>query len=184
MRRVPDFPVDRRFFSGALPLSPARRFSRIAKKSFLARNEGGYGAGRRTAPCCGTAFSVRNFLPHGGNERRGFLFFSLRLGHAAALTVPRTVIHSRRAAALPPPRLPSVDWFDRVQRENGGSGAKKSNPFSEIRNFPALLHWLAGFGVKGGSVLNYLKPPLCKGRCRPNGRRRDCLSRCGSAESV
>ena len=59
-------------------------------------------------------------------------FFSLRLGHAAALTVPRTVIHSRRAAALPPP-LPTFHWFDRVLRRNERLyRLEKSNPFPEI----------------------------------------------------
>ena len=57
----------------------------------------------------------------GETMQRG-LTFSLRLGHAAALTVPRTVIHSRRAAALPSPHLSSADWFDRVLRRNSRLG--------------------------------------------------------------
>ena len=40
--------------------------------------------------------------------RRGFLFFSLRLGHGGRA----------EGGTHPPPRLPSYDWFDRVLRQN------------------------------------------------------------------
>ena len=64
----------------------------------------------------------------------------------------------RRGLAIAPPDYPSFYWFDGGLRENGGSGGEKNNPFTEIRNSPALLHWLGGVGVKAVSVPSILPP--------------------------
>ena len=59
----------------------------------------------------------RECRPNG--RRRDCL--SPRLGHTPALMLHWSIIHYRRAAALPP-RLPSADWFDGGLRQSGGSG--------------------------------------------------------------
>ena len=85
--------------------------------------------------------------------RRG-LTFSLRLGHAAALTAPRAVIHSRRAAALPSPHLSSADWFDGVLRRNSRLGRREKQSLHENLRFGAPGGRLGGVGIKAVSALS------------------------------
>ena len=89
-------------YRGSLPKFPARRRSRGAKPSPLARNFGDIARVGGQHHAEGQLPSAE-VSPHtaGGMMRRGFLFFPLRLGHAAALTAHGAVIHYRPAAALP-----------------------------------------------------------------------------------
>ena len=91
------FPLSQRV---APPLFPARRCSRIAKNSPLARKEQNPARVERQRSAVKPLSRCGSFSRRGGGIVRMGLTFSLRLGHARVLTAHCAVIHSPRAVPL------------------------------------------------------------------------------------
>ena len=135
---------------------PARRRSQGAKPSLLARNFGGVarvGGQRSTVKL----FSLRKVLPlRRGDDAKGS--GAQRNGAAGVNDSPvdcqsRRVTEPQREERSPlQPLFITGSIVSNPKTE--GRGLEKSNPFPEIRNFPALFRRLGGFGVKAVSALS------------------------------